>query len=57
MAGALEQSDCLLIEKHAYDWGNVGFGDVILHTSFLVGEDGEPCELYTRVVGLPGDMI
>ena len=45
MGGALEQGDCLLIAKRAYATGDVGFGDVILHTSLMTDDGGDAIEL------------
>ena len=57
MADTLEQSDLLLLARHAYSLNDPEFGDIILHTSFLTDDNGDLIELYTRIVGLPGDEI
>ncbi len=57
MHPTIEEHDYLLVNKVAYKFKEVSFGDIIVFESDLLTEDGKNKQLIKRVIGVPGDEL
>ena len=57
MHPTIEEHDYLLVNKIAYKFKKIKFGDIIVFESQLKTEEGKNKQLIKRVIGLPGDVL
>ncbi len=57
MEPTLHNSDYLIINKQAYNFGDLKRGDIVVFKSHIKYKDGEDKLLIKRLIGVPGDVI
>jgi len=57
MEDTLHPDDYVFLDKQAYRFGDINYGDIIVFSSNLPDDHGLPKNLIKRVIGKPGDTI
>ena len=57
MQDTCQPEDYVLLERQAYRFNDIEFGDIVVCSSELMNEQGEKKNLIKRVIGLPGDTV
>ena len=57
MESTLHPEDYVLLERQAYRFSDVEFGDIVVCSSELMNAQGEKKNLIKRVIGVPGDIV
>ena len=57
MESTLHPEDYVLLERQAYRFNEVAFGDIVVCSSELMDSQGERKNLIKRVIGVPGDTV
>ncbi|MCL2111161.1 MAG: signal peptidase I [Clostridiales bacterium] len=57
MREAIMPKDCIVLATRAYSFGDIGYGDIVVHGSGIQDGSGGALSLCGRVIGLPGDEV